>query len=298
MATEALEVIRRSLSAMNAHDAAGAAMCAAPDVEINGPTGELHGRDAVQAISQTFMTAFPDNEWVIAHQVASGDTVATEYLLEGTHSGTLTTPVGALTPTGKRVRSRLCDVSRVRDNEIVSVHLYWDNLAFMEDLGVLPQKWAAPRVFGAVPRTWEPNGGGETTASEDIVGRLHEALNAHDLKAVAALADAEIEVAAPTINADGRDAFRRMVVMYFDAFPDIRWHIMHQVASGDTVVTEHLVEGTHGGAFTGPGAELGATGNRGLTRVSQVVRVRHGAMASVHLYWDHLVLLQTMGAFS
>jgi predicted ester cyclase len=244
------------------------------------------------------MTAFPDNEWVIAHQVASGDTVATEYLLEGTHSGTLTTPVGALTPTGKRVRSRLCDVSRVSDDQIASVHLYWDNLAFMEALGVLPERFAPARVFGAVPRTWGPNGGEESTASEAVVGRLHDALNAHDLKAVSALADPEIEVIAPTIDAEGRDAFRRMVGMYLDAFPDIRWHVMHQVASGDTVVTEQLVEGTHTGEFTGPGAELGATGNRGLTRVCQVVRVRHGAMASVHLYWDHLVLLQTMGAFA
>ena len=144
MASEALEVIRRSLAAMNAHNAAAASMCASPDVEIHSPMGELSGRDAVQIIAQTFMTAFPDNEWVIAHQVASGDTVATEYLLEGTHSGTLTTPVGALTPTGKRVRSRLADVSRVRDNQIVSVHLYWDNLVLMEALGVLPQHWAAP----------------------------------------------------------------------------------------------------------------------------------------------------------
>ena len=47
MASEPLEVIRRSHAAMNAHDAAGAAMCAAADVEIQGPTGELHGRDAV-----------------------------------------------------------------------------------------------------------------------------------------------------------------------------------------------------------------------------------------------------------
>src|SRR5207249_1646537 len=108
MTSDPLEVIRRSHAAMNAHDAAGAAMCASPDVEIQGPTGELRGRDAVQLLAQTFMTAFPDNEWVVSHQIARGDSVATEYVLEGTHSGTLQTPMGALVPTGKRVTSRAC----------------------------------------------------------------------------------------------------------------------------------------------------------------------------------------------
>src|SRR5947209_5312930 len=42
---------------MNAHDAAAAAMCAAADVEIQAPTGELRGREAVELLAQTFMTA-------------------------------------------------------------------------------------------------------------------------------------------------------------------------------------------------------------------------------------------------
>jgi ketosteroid isomerase-like protein len=86
--------------------------------------------------------------------------------------------------------------------------------------------------------------------------------------------------------------------MYFDAFPNIRWHFMHQVASGDTVVCEQYVVGTHEGRFAARKAEFDPTGYTGATRVCQIVRVRGGVMVSVHLYWDHLVLLQTMGAFA
>jgi ketosteroid isomerase-like protein len=298
VAPEPIEIIRRSHAAMNAHDARGAAMCAAPDVEIQGPTGEMHGRDAVQMLSQTFMTAFPDNEWVVTHQIASGDTVATEYVLEGTHSGTLRTPVGELIPTGKRVTSRACDVSRIRDDLIVSSHLYWDNLAFMSALGIVPVSSAMPVPVAVGGRQWQPAADANQITSEDVAQRLHDALNAHDLDAVVELASDDLELIAPTIEAHGSDALRDMVALYLGAFPDVKWHVMHQISSGDTVVTEQLVEGTHQGRFQAPQGEFVPTGNSGLTRVCQVLRVRRERIESVHLYWDHLVLMQTMGAFS
>jgi ketosteroid isomerase-like protein len=295
---EPLEVIRRSHAAMNAHDAAGAATCAAADVEIQGPTGELHGRDAVQLLAQTFMTAFPDNEWVVAHQVASGDTVATEYVLEGTHSGTLQTPMGALVPTGKRVASRACDVSRVREDEIYSTHLYWDNLALMSALGIVPLPSTMPSASAFRGRRWEPGADVDPTSTEEMAEQLRAALNAHDLVAAMSLVSTDVDVVAPTVEAHGIDELRNLIGLYLGAFPDIKWHVMHQIALGDTVVTEQLVEGTHGGQFATPQGEFTPTGNAGITRVCQVLRVRHGLIESVHLYWDHLVLMQTMGAFS
>ena len=295
---EPLEVIRRSHAAMNAHDSTGAAMCAAPDVEIQGPTGELRGRDAVQLLAQTFMTAFPDNEWVVAHQIASGDTVATEYVLEGTHSGTLHTPMGALVPTGKRVTSRACDVSRVRDDKIYSSHLYWDNLAFMSALGIVPLPAMLPLASAFRGRRWEPAKDVDATSTEEMAERLRDALNSHDLDDVMRLVARDVEVVAPTVEADGSEALRNLIGLYLGAFPDIKWHVMHQISLGDTVVTEQLVEGTHGGQFSTPQGEFTPTGNNGITRVCQVLRVRHNLIESVHLYWDHLVLMQTMGAFA
>jgi ketosteroid isomerase-like protein len=297
MTAEPIDVIRSLHDAMNAHDASAAAMCTAPDVEIQAPTGEMRGRDAIQLIAQTFMTAFPDNEWVESHQVSAGDTVATEYVLEGTHSGTLQTPMGALMPTGRRVTSRACDVSRVRDGEVYSTHLYWDNLSFMSALGIVPVAQPIPRA-SAIGRRWEPDPDADPSATEDVAARLHDALNAHDVDGVVSLASDDVEVVAPTVEDKGRYAFAELVGLYLGAFPDIKWHAMHQISSGDTVVTEQLVEGTHQGAYAAAQGDFGPTGNRGVTRVCQVLRVRHGVMESVHLYWDHLVLLQTLGAFS
>jgi ketosteroid isomerase-like protein len=235
---------------------------------------------------------------VVAHQVSSGDTVATEYVLEGTHSGTLQTPMGALYPTGKRVTSRACDVSRVRDDHIYSVHLYWDNLAFMSALGIVPLRASIPLATAVGGRRWPSTSEADAAASLDVAARLHDALNAHDLDAVCDLAVEDLELVAPTIEAQGRDALRNLVALYMGAFPDIKWHVMHQICAGDTVVAEQLVEGSHRGGFSGSQGEFPATGNAGITRVCQVVRVRRGLLDSVHLYWDHLVLMQTLGAFA
>ena len=295
---EPLEVLRKLHAALNAHDPAAAGSCVAEDVEIQGPTGELHGRDSIEMLARTFMTAFPDNEWIATHQIASGDTVATEYVMEGTHSGTLTTPIGALVPTGKRVVSRAVDVSRVRDGQIRSTHLYWDNLAFMSALGIVPLRASIPLASAVRLKHWEPDGGGDASETEDVRVRLHDALNAHDLDAAIALAADDVEVIAPTVETTGAEALRSLIGLYLSAFPNIKWHVMHEVSLGDTVVTEQLVEGSHGGAYSTTQGEFTPTGNSGITRVCQVLRVRHGRIESVHLYWDHLVLMQTMGAFS
>jgi ketosteroid isomerase-like protein len=295
---EMLELMRRLHAALNTHDSAAVGACVADDVEIQGPTGELHGRDAIEMLSQTFMTAFPDNEWVIYHQIADGDTVAIEYVMEGTHTGTLQTPLGALVPTGKRIVMRAAAVSRVREDEVYSTHMYWDNLALMSALGIVPVAARIPAASAFRGKRWEPISRHDASEADDMCARLHEALNAHDLEAAVALIAPDVEVVAPTVEANGADAMRTLIGLYLAAFPDIKWHVMHHVSDGDTTVTEQLVEGTHGGHYATEQGEFTPTGNTGITRVCQVLRVRNNLIESVHLYWDHLVLMQTMGAFA
>lgn len=294
MASDPLDVVRRSHAALNAHDAAGAAECAAEDIEIVAPPGEMHGRDGVRVLAQTYMTAFPDNEWIVAHQVVAGDTVASEYRLEGTHAGALATPLGAIPPTGNRVTSRICDVSRVREGEIVSVHMYWDNLAFLRALLIPGPRRSIPHVSGGVSARVARARGGDSEARE-VVGQVYEALNAHDAEASAKLVSEDVEILVPSGELRGRDAFRRFAWTYITAFPDNRWKITDQAVAGDTVVTEQLVEGTHNGPLVTQQREIPPTGRRVTTRVCDVSRVRNGELASIHLYWDDLAVMQALG---
>ncbi len=70
-------------------------------------------------------------------QYASGDTVVTEETLDGTHDGARVLPDGSMPASGRHLSTRVCEVARVRWEEIVSLHLYWDNIAFLRAVGAV-----------------------------------------------------------------------------------------------------------------------------------------------------------------
>jgi steroid delta-isomerase-like uncharacterized protein len=138
MAPDAQDVVNRTFEALNAHDAARVRTFYTDDCEVSSPAGEMRGADAVVALAQTYWNAFSDLKWSIKHQCTSGDTVVTEEFAEGTNDGGLVTPQGTLPASNKRVITRICEVSRVRGDKIYSLHLYWDNLAFLQAINALP----------------------------------------------------------------------------------------------------------------------------------------------------------------
>ncbi|MCA1709844.1 MAG: DUF4440 domain-containing protein, partial [Actinobacteria bacterium] len=58
-------------------------------------------------------------------------------ILEGTHDGALVMPDGSMSASGRHLSTRVCEVARVQGDEIVSLHLYWDNVAFLRAVGAL-----------------------------------------------------------------------------------------------------------------------------------------------------------------
>jgi predicted ester cyclase len=79
----------------------------------------------------------------------------------------------------------------------------------------------------------------------EVVERLNETINAHDLLAGRALyaADARLVPASGVpMDLDGLDA---MMSASFAALPDLKMTVQRWVESGDTVVTEELMEATH-----------------------------------------------------
>jgi steroid delta-isomerase-like uncharacterized protein len=110
-----------------------------PDIEFVIPGGiTLRGRDQVREYMKMLWTAFPDIKAVATNQVIAGDTAVTEQTYSGTHTGTLRTPKGDIPATGKRVQGRQVAVQRVRDGQVWSEHLYFDQMEFLGALGVVP----------------------------------------------------------------------------------------------------------------------------------------------------------------
>jgi steroid delta-isomerase-like uncharacterized protein len=110
-----------------------------PDVEFVIPGGiTLRGRDQVSEYMQIFWSAFPDMNVTENYQVISGDTAVTESTYSGTHTGTLRTPNGDIPATGKQVQGRQVTVQRVKDGQVWSEHLYFDQMEFLGALGLVP----------------------------------------------------------------------------------------------------------------------------------------------------------------
>jgi predicted ester cyclase len=85
-----------------------------------------------------FWNAFPDIKVVATYQVIAADTVVKESTYSGTHTGILRTPRGDLAPTGKRVQGSQVAVQRVRDGQVWSEHLYFDQMELLTALGLVP----------------------------------------------------------------------------------------------------------------------------------------------------------------
>jgi predicted ester cyclase len=108
----------------------------------------LKGRGAVQGRLQAYAEALPDLSWKRVRGFGQGDWVCVELVISGTHKGplrhgidrrTLETPgAGFIPPTGNRIELRGCVVYKVEGAELSECHVYYDQLDFMRQLGLLP----------------------------------------------------------------------------------------------------------------------------------------------------------------
>jgi steroid delta-isomerase-like uncharacterized protein len=133
------EAADRHVEAFNSKDLDGLVNNEAADIEFVIPGGiTLRGREQVQDYMQIFWSAFPDMKVSETYQVIAGDTAVTEATYSGTHTGALRTPDGDIPATGKRVQGRQVAVQRVRDGQVWSEHLYFDQVEFLGALGLIP----------------------------------------------------------------------------------------------------------------------------------------------------------------
>jgi steroid delta-isomerase-like uncharacterized protein len=112
----------------------------AEDVEaVLVPFGQtFHGRDGFTGFMQGFKGAFPDIRISVTNQVATDDQVVSEFTARGTHTGPLQTPSGAILATGRTVDFIVCEVMRVKNGRIASLHNYQDAASIMRQLGLVP----------------------------------------------------------------------------------------------------------------------------------------------------------------
>jgi predicted ester cyclase len=58
--------------------------------------------------------------------------------VHGTHMGPFRVPAGEIPPSGNKVTLRFATVKEIKEGKLVSEHLYFDQLEFMQQIGAMP----------------------------------------------------------------------------------------------------------------------------------------------------------------
>jgi hypothetical protein len=142
--SEAREVLDRLTAAVVAKDAQAVAGCYTEDaVAVTPDEGELRGRDRIAEYMSQFGGSFPDLQYKYLQKHDTGNVAIDEGYLIGTHTGPLPTPSGEAIPaTGKQINVRSCDVATVESGLIIQHRIYFDQMEFLGQLGLLPPEGA------------------------------------------------------------------------------------------------------------------------------------------------------------
>ena len=134
--SDARDVILKHVAAMN--DRNSDADPWAADAQLVAPGGQASGRDEVLGFLGVFQEAFPDLRLEIDQLLGDGPAAAAEGTLTGTHDGVLHTPSGDVPPTGRGVKLRWAAVYATDGDTLKSEHLFFDQMDFLGQLGLLP----------------------------------------------------------------------------------------------------------------------------------------------------------------
>ena len=131
-------LIEREVTLWNERDQAGwLALSDLPRLEATAPGGlHLSGREAADAIWDTWNDAFPDNRLTTVSIHADNRGGVYEGRFVGTHSGSLRSPAGDVSPTGRMVDIWFAVVHECIDGKITSTHIYYDQADLLAQLGV------------------------------------------------------------------------------------------------------------------------------------------------------------------
>jgi ketosteroid isomerase-like protein len=139
--SEARELMDQVTAAVMGKDIKAVEDCYGPDaVAVTPDQGEIQGRDGIVEWVRQTVEPLSDVRFESIAKYDAGNVAIDEGYFGGTHTGPMPLPSGeTLKPTGRQLRVRSCDVATVENGLITAHHFYFDQLQFLDQLGLTPQ---------------------------------------------------------------------------------------------------------------------------------------------------------------
>jgi ketosteroid isomerase-like protein len=83
-----------------------------------------------------FADAFPSSRVEVTTVVATEQEAVIEFVGRGTNTAPLHLPTGEVPATGRSVELRFCDTIQIRKGKVVRVHIYYDVMTMLRQLGL------------------------------------------------------------------------------------------------------------------------------------------------------------------
>ena len=125
----------RWIQAFNERDWPAEAGCRTSDyvAHMQGAPGILDSQGWAGFMG-IFATAFPDGQIAVEGSISEGDTVASRWIMTGTHRGDFM----GVPPTGREITMKGIDFSRVVDGKIAEHWAQFDAIGVMQQIGAIP----------------------------------------------------------------------------------------------------------------------------------------------------------------
>ncbi|MEO3814595.1 nuclear transport factor 2 family protein [Sphaerisporangium sp. B11E5] len=135
------------------------------------------------------------------------------------------------------------------------------------------------------------------SSSENAVVRLKRAFNRHDLEALAACFSRMAVLVAPDGIGQDREEIASYYAQFLEAFPDSMVTPLSLAVSGDTLVSEYTITGTHKGPYLAAGGEVAEPTGRciAVRACCWTVVEDDGLIASHRIFYDQLELAAQIG---
>jgi len=137
---EVVRLAEQFAAAYNSHDLGSLLAMYAEDAEVQVPdqAEPLRGRTAIGPYMQAQFDAVPDIHVELSKVLVDRASFADEGIVTGRNTGPIPQPNGEPLPaTGKALRVAFAEFVELADSKVRRQRLYWDQMAFLNQLGLL-----------------------------------------------------------------------------------------------------------------------------------------------------------------